>query len=397
MQLGQLKGGSAKTLLLVSTSTLEEMLRKGNVWYVRHYEQYFERVYVAYITGKPHEPVTVGKTSLVSLAFGRSNKTNIVLAAYRIYRLAREVRPTIYLTADLVYSWWTNRLVRFLIGARTYLMPVCIPEEIYKSSGLSMSSSLPIWLERLFVRLSFASADYIVAGRHTGKLADWLQSSRLPRRKLIVVDTIVDELPSNGFFRNLRARRGRDSRRIGKSGSFVLVYVGRLHKEKLVEDLVRMMAKTKELCDYGIQIRLNLIGEGPEKTRLERLARELGVERMIKFVGSIPNEDLPKHLLDADVFVSTLTGTALREAALCGLPIVAYNFDWIQGLLKHEETALLVRSGNYQGMASQVLRLVCDEKLRSRLSQNVRVLAEGLWSPEGLRESLSQAFGGWLD
>jgi len=386
-----------KKILITGSASLEEMLRKGNVWYIRRYEEYFDRVYVAYVFGRPHEPVVSGNTILVSLAGRRGGKINILLAPYRIYRFARRIRPTVYLNSDLVYSWWTCALVKYLFGAKIYLIPVCIPEEIYKSIGLSMSGSLPIWLERLFIRLSFASADHIVAGRHTGKLADWLQSSRLLRRKLIVVDTIVDELPSNGFFRNLRAGRGRDSRRIGKSGSFVLVYVGRLHKEKLVEDLVRMMAKTKESCDYGIQIRLNLIGEGPEKTRLERLARELGVGTMIRFVGSIPNEDLPKHLLDADVFVSTLTGTALREAALCGLPIVAYNFDWIQGLLKHEKTALLVRSGNYQGMASQVLRLVCDEKLRSRLSRNVRVLAERLWSPEGLRESLSQAFGGWLD
>jgi hypothetical protein len=56
------------------------MLAKGNVWYVRHYEAYFDRVYVAYMFGSPHEPVTNGNTTLVSLGSGRGQKMDLARA-----------------------------------------------------------------------------------------------------------------------------------------------------------------------------------------------------------------------------------------------------------------------------------------------------------------------------
>jgi glycosyltransferase involved in cell wall biosynthesis len=83
---------------------------------------------------------------------------------------------------------------------------------------------------------------------------------------------------------------------------------------------------------------------------------------------------------------------SLREAALCGLPVVAYDMDWLHGFLKHEETAIMIPPGDHDEMGRQVLRLCSDAELRERLSRNVKELAWRLWSPLGLRESLRQMF-----
>jgi glycosyltransferase involved in cell wall biosynthesis len=248
-----------------------------------------------------------------------------------------------------------------------------------------------MWLERIFISLSFAHADTILTGRSFGSLIDSLPRHLLAGKRLVVADTVVDAIPSDGFFRTLKKARSEDEPpRHSRGANFVLIYVGRLHREKLVEGLVRMMARLKN-SNIG-RVTLNLVGEGPEKPALQALSKELDVESIIRFVGSVRNEDLPNHLTTANAFVSPLTGTSLREAALCGLPIVAYDMDWIRGILRHEETALLVPPNDFEEMARQVMRLINDVELRERLSRNVRELAWRLWSPDRLQESLSQAF-----
>jgi hypothetical protein len=150
------------------------MLDKGNVLYVRHYETYFDRVYVAYLIGGPHDPVDCGSTTLLSLGTGKSNRVDLILGPLRLYKIARRIRPTVYLTSDVVFSWWVNSLCRVLLHAKFYLLPVCIPEQIYASTRRSLSNFLPIWLERVFTFLSFAQAGTILTGRSFGGLIDSL-------------------------------------------------------------------------------------------------------------------------------------------------------------------------------------------------------------------------------
>jgi len=171
------------------------------------------------------------------------------------------------------------------------------------------------------------------------------------------------------------------------------VSVGRLHPQKMLDDLVRMLAHLKGM-DGGLRgVTLTLIGDGPERERLEGLAAELGVRDSVVFAGQVRNEDLPRHLVTHDAFVSPNTGTALREAALCGLPLLAYDIDWIHGFLKHDETALLAPRGDYEELARQAARLAADPDLRRKLSENSRQLAARLFTPESLRASLEEAFG----
>jgi glycosyltransferase involved in cell wall biosynthesis len=217
----------------------------------------------------------------------------------------------------------------------------------------------------------------------------------LSKKKLVVVDTVVDSLPTEGFLNRLdQVNAGGHTIGAAHETVFEIVYVGRLHREKLVGDLIKMMAVIAKSSGVCREIILTLIGEGPEQSFLEELASQLEVQGAVKFIGVIPNHQLPDYLCKAKAFVSPLTGTSLREAALCGLPIVAYNMDWVEGLFKHEETALLVSPGDYEGLARQVVRLSADEKLCKQLSANVKDLAWRLWTPRGIRESLQQAFKG---
>lgn len=377
---------SPKTLLLFTFTHLDEMLSKGNVWYVRYYESYFDKVYVVYLSGDAHPAVKTGGTTLISL--GAKNRiANMLLLPFKLYRLARKIKPDSFLTADQVFSWWTSLGLRLFLKAKVVLMPVSMPEEIYKNTGRSLSG-LPIWLERISIYLSFSSADKILTGRCFGLFVEWLKKYPAAMNKLIVVDTLVEALPTEKFFTAITVNKGH----LLENNVFNLVYVGRLHREKLVKDLILMMSDISKRDSLGKKIVLNFIGDGPERSMLEKLSLELSVAKSVRFLGYVPNERLPEYLLDADIFVSTLTGTALREAALCELPIVAYNMDWVVDLLKHEENALLIPKGSYGQMAEAVMRLLKDDELSKRLSMNAKALATDLWSPLKLRQSLARVF-----
>jgi glycosyltransferase involved in cell wall biosynthesis len=374
-----------RILLLISPSTIEQMLEKGNVWYVRHYEAYFDRVYVAYTFGGPHEPVADGNTTLFSLSTRRGHKIDLVSAPYQIYMLARRIRPTSYLTADLVYSWWMCLLARTLLGAKIFLMPVCMPEQIYKSTGKSMSG-LPLWLERMFLKLSFLFSYRVLTGRNISTFINWLSSTSLTRHKLVIIDTLVEELPSIEFYKCL----GDEVTPSHPEDGFNILYVGRLHKEKMVKDLIGMLRLIQE---KGLRARLRIVGDGPERQNLEELATNIGVREKIDFIGSRPSEDLVDYYKHADVFVSPLTGTSLREAALCGTAVVAYDIDWVRGFLVGEENALLAKAGNVEELAQQVVRVLTDRQLRYKIARNLQKLALEYWRPEKVRIALKQAFG----
>jgi glycosyltransferase involved in cell wall biosynthesis len=374
-----------RRLLLFGVGRLDQMMEKGNVWYCRNYEAFFDEVLVVYLSGFAERPERQGNTTLVSLG-GRSDTylLDLIVAPFRLLAAARRFRPTLYLTADQWLSWWTAAAARLLLRARIVLMPVSLPEQLYRDGG-RVVPGIPFWLERRFVRWSYRAAAHVFTANAFGDFVRLLAADPLSARKLIVTDTTVEALPTTAFFDGLRAvqpvpRRGTE---------FRLVFVGRLAVEKLVDDLLQVMALLRRAAPPGPSYRLVLVGDGPDRPRLERLATELGVKEAVEFCGVIDNDKLPQLLSTVDVFVSTLTGTSLREAALVGLPIVAYDRDWLHGLLRDGETALLVGDRDQKAFAEAVERIAHDPSLRVRLADGARALAERLWSPAGVERSLA--------
>lgn len=379
----------SKVLLLFNIMKLEDMIAKGNVWYVRHYEAYFDQVYVVYLFGTAKRTVTRGRTHLVSLA-GCSAWLNLLLAPFRLWDFARCIHPTSYLTADQVFAWWTSLPLVMLRRAKIVLMPVCIPEEIYASTGQSLAPVLPIWLERVFTHWSYAVASRVVTGKNISVYIQWLSSMARTKKKLRIVDMLVDELPSTEFFEALANYHDEGNEGRGNSGlSPVLLYVGRLHQEKMVSDLIYVL---REIVDAGQQPTLVLVGDGEERPNLQELVQRLGLRDNVEFVGSKKSGELVRFYKSAALFLSPLTGTALREAALCGLPVVAYNSDWVCGILKDGDNALLAEQGDRHTFAQQVIRALGNPQLRESLARNLKVLADLMWSPKGLQSALASTF-----
>lgn len=372
------------TLLLFSLESMQLMLAKGNVWYVRHYEEYFDRIVVLYLLGQPAKPLRRGRTVLVSAGLG-SNVANLIIAPWRLLLFSRRIRPKHYLCADQIFSWWTALLVRVLLNVKVYLLPVCRPEQIYRSTGKSLTG-LPISLERIFSAMCYRSAFRILSVEYC---SEWLKNHRLIKEKLVVYDVDPESLPTPEFYKSL-SEHGAAGENPLDPEYFNLIYVGRLHYEKFVDEIFQMAAV---LIRMNVpQFMLNIVGDGAEKKRLAQLAITLGIEDRVKFLGSIENRFLPRYLVSSNLFVSTVTGTSLREAALCGLPIIAYNLEWVSDCFEHGKNAYLTDPHDYVGLAQGVAKLMANAQLRDTLGVNAKELATEIWSPDNLRKSLSRAF-----
>lgn len=381
-----------KTVMVFNMDDLKALLAKSNIWYTRHYEEYFDRVYVLYLRGEPQESVTRGRTTLISLATGRG-KLDFLLTPYRVYRAARELRPTTYVTLDIIWGWWLMLLVRLLTRARVHLSPQINPWEIHRTSGRSITGVMPVWLERFSVWLSLLFASRLLTARGFGNFKRWMSEHPVAGRKLVVVDTVVEALPPPAFFERMAALGAAPGPARARE-NFETICVGRLHPEKLMDGLVRMVRAVKDRRDGGAPpVTLTLVGDGPQRAELERMARDLGVADLVRFTGQVRNEELPDYLARASAYVSSYTGMSFREAALFGLPIVSYEVDWLSGFLLHEDTVLLAPVGDHEELARQVARLADDGELYARLARNLKDYAWKMWSPLKLRDSMGEAFG----
>jgi 1,2-diacylglycerol 3-alpha-glucosyltransferase len=145
------------------------------------------------------------------------------------------------------------------------------------------------------------------------------------RLRELGVRTRIETLPSGidiGLFGS--GQRSSDVRkRLGASDDeTLLLYVGRLAREKNIELLLHAMAAAR-----NDRLRLAIVGDGPHRPVLVALATELGVANVTRFAGAMPRTTLPDAYASADVFAMPSTtetqGLVLAEAMAAGLPVIA--------------------------------------------------------------------------
>jgi len=137
-----------------------------------------------------------------------------------------------------------------------------------------------------------------------------------------------------------------------------------------IDQVVRAFAEVKNIFPSA---RLCLVGKGPEENTIRRLVDELGV-REVEFAGSIARDRIGEFYAGADIFVNAsqvdnMPGSIL-ECFASGLPVVTTSAGGIPYLVEHERTGLLCETGDWQGLASNVVRLLRDEALAFNLIRN---------------------------
>lgn len=168
-----------------------------------------------------------------------------------------------------------------------------------------------------------------------------------------------------------------------------VVAVGRLAPEKGVDVLLRA-ARQAGLAAV-------VVGDGPERTRLEQLA--VGLELDARFTGDRPWESVVEAYAAADVFALLSRrepwGVVVNEAAACGLPLVLSDrVGAAHDLLREGENGFLVRADDVSAAAESLSRLATDAELRRQMGARSRELARGFGyepSVENLLAALREA------
>jgi len=157
------------------------------------------------------------------------------------------------------------------------------------------------------------------------------------------------------------------------------LYLGRLKRYKGVELALRAIAAARQ---SRADMTLDICGQGDDRPRLERLARELGLAAAVRFLGFVPEEEKRRLLRRAwaVVFPSPKEGWGITnvEAAACGTPALASDSDGLRESVRDGVTGYLVPHGDSAALANRMLALANDPGLVERLGLAARSFAEGL-------------------
>jgi N-acetyl-alpha-D-glucosaminyl L-malate synthase BshA len=175
-------------------------------------------------------------------------------------------------------------------------------------------------------------------------------------------------------------RAYKDASHFHAAGEKVLVHVSNFRPVKRVLDCVRVLEKVRKEAPAV----LLMVGDGPERASAQALARRLGVQEHVRFLGR--QDSAYEILACADVFLlpSELEsfGLSALEAMGCGVPVIGYDAGGLPEVVRHAETGFLLPVGDVEGMAARTLELLKDDERRRQMGQAGRRRAMSLFNAE---------------
>jgi glycosyltransferase involved in cell wall biosynthesis len=166
-----------------------------------------------------------------------------------------------------------------------------------------------------------------------------------------------------------------------------LIFVGRLHEQKGLDVLLAAFQQLSSAYPH-LNLRLQLLGDGPLRSDLMELSQTLGIAPQVDFAGM--TDQVFEHLQEADIFVlpSRAEGlsNALLEAMTCGLPVVVSNIAANVSVTEHEKNGLVFSAGDPNSLASALALLLEQPELRARLGKAARQTIENRYSLDSIAE-----------
>jgi phosphatidylinositol alpha-1,6-mannosyltransferase len=165
-----------------------------------------------------------------------------------------------------------------------------------------------------------------------------------------------------------------------KASDPILLTVGRLVSRKGTDLVLQALPY---LRNQFPRLRYEIIGDGPDRERLQALVQSLDMEDMVQFLGRVSDSEMLAAYQRSHIFVMPAReekenasmegfGIVYLEASACGLPVVAGRSGGVAEAVRDGETGYLVEPDNPVALAEMLSRLLIDEDLRRRLGQNGR-------------------------
>jgi len=209
----------------------------------------------------------------------------------------------------------------------------------------------------------------VLASDAVTAVSDWLR--RATDYQLCIEDKPIEVIPN--FIepeRYERVRDGAGARRWARPGEKVLVHVSNFRPVKRVMDVLDVfLAVRREL-----PARLLLVGDGPDRARLEQRCRTEHCCDVVTFLGNLGAVE--EVLAGADLFLlpseNESFGLAALEAMACAVPVVATAIGGIPEVVEQGETGLLFPVGDVAAMGAAAAALLADPERHGRMARRAR-------------------------
>lgn len=210
------------------------------------------------------------------------------------------------------------------------------------------------------VSWSINESDAVTAVSH--KLREETLEHFSIQRDIDVVCNFID------FNRFNKKPREHFKQMIAPNGEKILIHTSNFRKVKRVEDVVAIFSKIiKE-----IPAKLLLIGDGPERSHIEKVCRELNTTEWVTFLGK--QEAVEEILSIGDLFIlpseSESFGLAALEAMACEMPVISSNAGGIPEVNIHGVTGFLSDVGDVESMAQHAITLLKDPEMLNNFRKN---------------------------
>jgi L-malate glycosyltransferase len=163
-------------------------------------------------------------------------------------------------------------------------------------------------------------------------------------------------------------------------GQKVLLHVSNFRAVKRVLDVVRIFERVAREVDSV----LLMVGEGPERSSAQALARRLGIIDRMRFLGAQHAIEDIVGLADLFLLPSELEsfGLSALEAMARGVPVVGSDAGGLPEVVRHAESGYLLPVGDVEGMATRAIEILKDDERRREMGQAARHRVESLFGAE---------------
>jgi phosphatidylinositol alpha-1,6-mannosyltransferase len=196
----------------------------------------------------------------------------------------------------------------------------------------------------------------------------------------------------DGYFSQPRGDVKKMKEELGVEDKKAIVSVCRIVHRKGIDVVINAMKEIKKDIPNVVYL---VLGDGPEKDSLEKLAKEIGVDKNVKFLGKVSREKIREIFQIADLFVLTPRdengnmegfGIVYLEAAMAGLCVVGSKSGGVPEAVINTQTGLLAQENDVHDTAKKIIKLLKDDVLRRDLSNNARTRAtsEFSWQSRGV-------------
>lgn len=155
-----------------------------------------------------------------------------------------------------------------------------------------------------------------------------------------------------------------------------ILFVGRLVERKGVKYLLEAFAHIVSQID----LRLNIVGIGPDMEILKTIAQAKGIADKVNFLGKVSTQELDQLYRNADIFVLPAVidskgdteglGVVLIEALTYKIPVIASSCGGIVDIIKDNQTGLLVPEKDSNALSNAIMKMISDEQYAKTLADN---------------------------